>query len=49
MAIAAYKPLQEALDFPVNFTNYAAMLVGYPKRKYHRMPTRNEPRITWVA
>lgn len=48
MAIAAHKPLQEALEFPANFTNYAAMLVGYPRHKYHRMPTRNEPRITWA-
>ena len=49
MATAAHKPLQEALEYPANFTNYDAMLVGYPRYKYHRMPTRNEPRITWVA
>ncbi len=48
MGIASYKPLQEVLGFPDNFTNFATVLVGYPKYKYHRMPTRNEPRITWV-
>jgi len=49
MAIAGHKPIQEALEFPENFTNYAAILVGYPKYRYYRMPTRNEPRITWAA
>ncbi len=23
-------------------------VVGYPKYKYYRMPTRNEPIITWI-
>jgi len=48
MAIASYKPLQEALGLPESGTNYATILVGYPKYKYHRMPTRNEPRISWM-
>jgi hypothetical protein len=29
-------------------TNYGAMMVGYPKFKYPRMPARNEPRISWM-
>ena len=48
MAAAKHKPLQEALGFPENFTNYAALMLGYPKYKYVRMPKRNEARITWT-
>jgi hypothetical protein len=27
---------------------YAAAMVGYPKYKYHRMPLRNAPQVTWA-
>ncbi len=49
MAAAEYQPLRDALGIPENFTSYCALLVGYPKYRYHRMPTRNEPRISWAA
>lgn len=40
-AVLAWEPLDQ-------MTNYGAMMVGYPKFKYSRMPTRNAPRITWM-
>ncbi len=48
MAASTYKPLQEALGFPENFTNYGILMAGYPKYKYFSMPARNEARITWT-
>ena len=41
-------PLKEALGLKDGMENYAAMMVGFPKFKYHRMPTRNEPVVQWV-
>lgn len=48
MAASEYQPLREALGFHENYTCYAALLVGYPKYKYFRMPPRNEPKTTWA-
>lgn len=42
-----YPPLQEALGLPQGHQNFGALMIGYPKYKYHRIPLRNEPRITW--
>ena len=42
-----FPPMQEALDLPGGEVSFGAMMVGYPKYKYHRMPVRNEPVITW--
>lgn len=42
-----WKPLREALDLPKGHVPQGAVMVGYPKYKYHRLPARNEPRITW--
>ena len=47
-AIAEYQPLKDYLGLPENFTNYRALIVGYPKYKYHLLPTRNEPQICWA-
>ncbi len=48
MAILQWEPLREALKLPENMTNFGVMMVGYPKFKYSRMPTRNAPRISWL-
>jgi len=42
-----YPPMQEALDLPNGEVSFGAMMVGYPRYKYHRMPVRKEPEITW--
>lgn len=43
-----WPPLQEALGLPQGHVSHGAMMVGYPKFKYHRMPPRKAPRITWA-
>ncbi len=42
-----WPPMQEALDLPEEHISFGAMMVGYPKYKYQRLPLRNEARITW--
>ena len=42
-----YPPLQQALALPQDHLTYGAVMVGYPKFSYHRMPQRNELKITW--
>ena len=43
-----WPPLQKALGLPEGHVSYGAMMVGYSKYKYHRMPLRNVPKVTWV-
>jgi len=47
LAIENWPPLNKALNFPAGNKAFGAMLVGYPKYKYHRIPLRNEPKIIW--
>ena len=42
-----HAPLAERLGLPKNHRAFGAVMVGYPEYLYHRMPVRNEPRITW--
>ncbi len=46
-AAAFWKPLQEALELPEGHICFGSVMVGYPRYKYHRLPLRKEPRITW--
>lgn len=48
MAATAWKPLQDALGFEESLTNFGTMMLGYPKFRYKRMPTRNTPQVTWI-
>ena len=45
--VNAYPPLFEALGIPEDHSVYGAIMVGYPKFKYQRIPNRNQPRVTW--
>ena len=47
IAASTWKPMQNDLGLPEGNLSYGAMLVGYPKYKYHRLPLRNEPNIIW--
>ncbi len=47
LAATLWPPMQQALGLPPNHGSFGAMLVGYPKFKYHRLPLRNPARITW--
>ncbi len=42
-----WPPLKEALGLPDKNDPTGAMMIGYPKHNYHRIPLRNEARITW--
>jgi nitroreductase len=47
-AALSWPPLKEALGLAKDMENFGAMMVGYPKFRYHRMPTRNTPEISWL-
>jgi len=42
-----WPPILEALDLPGEHCVFGAVMVGYSRYPYKRMPVRNEPRITW--
>jgi nitroreductase len=46
-AATVFPPMQEALSLPEGRQCFGAMMVGYPKFSYHRLPTRKPPPITW--
>ncbi len=46
-AAASFRPLIKALGLPKGHINLGSMMLGYPKFKYHRLPTRKPPVITW--
>jgi len=46
-AATMWPPMQGALALPEGHTCFGAIMIGYPKYAYHRLPSRNEPRITW--
>ncbi|MFZ5597945.1 MAG: nitroreductase family protein [Bacillota bacterium] len=47
VAAAVFPPLIEALGLPEGRRVFGAMLLGYPKFKYYRIPVRKSPVITW--
>ena len=47
-AVNAYPPLFEALGLPDDHRAFGAVMVGYPKLKYQRLPLRNQPRVSWI-
>jgi nitroreductase/ferredoxin len=46
-ACGSYKPLQEALNLPEGHQVHGAMMVGYPKHNFSRIPLRNAPTVAW--
>ena len=46
-AARQWAPLKENLALPADQIVCGAMMVGYPRYRYHRLPLRNEPPITW--
>ncbi len=47
LAAADWPPILDALDLPEGETPTGALMLGYPKLRYRRIPTRNPARITW--
>jgi nitroreductase/NAD-dependent dihydropyrimidine dehydrogenase PreA subunit len=46
-AATLWPPMQQELGFPEGNVNFGAMMIGYPKFKYHRLPLRNDAEIIW--
>jgi nitroreductase/NAD-dependent dihydropyrimidine dehydrogenase PreA subunit len=46
-ATNSYPPLVEALNLPKDHKCFGAMMVGYPKLKFVRMPLRDPPAVAW--
>jgi len=46
-AVNGHPPLFKALGLPSDHIAFGAMMVGYPKFKYQRVPIRNRPRVAW--
>lgn len=48
-AAMQWEPLQQALGLEKRQVNFGAMMVGFPRFAYHRMPERKVPAIRWGA
>ncbi len=48
MGAAQWPPLRQTLALPEGHACFGAMMIGYPKYKYNRLPLRKDARITWV-
>jgi hypothetical protein len=46
-AATVFPPMQASLALPADHQVFGSMMIGYPKYRYHRMPCRKEPAITW--
>lgn len=47
IAASHWPPLKQALSLPEGHECFGAMMVGYPKYRYHRLPLRKKARVTW--
>jgi nitroreductase/NAD-dependent dihydropyrimidine dehydrogenase PreA subunit len=47
MAALSWPPLQEALALPAGEQFCGGIMLGEPRHRYHRLPDRREPDITW--
>lgn len=46
-AATMWPPMRDALQLPADHAPYGALLAGYPRFGYHRLPERKAPPITW--
>jgi nitroreductase/NAD-dependent dihydropyrimidine dehydrogenase PreA subunit len=46
-AATSFPPLMAALGLPEGHQSFGAMMVGYPRYRYQRLPERKTPHITW--
>jgi nitroreductase/NAD-dependent dihydropyrimidine dehydrogenase PreA subunit len=47
-AVNVHPPLFEALGLPAGHKAFGAVMVGYPKLRYQRLPLRREPKVKWI-
>ena len=48
LAATQYEPLKDALGIPNDHRLYGAMVVGYPKYSYRRIPPRNQAKVVML-
>ena len=48
LAASQHPPIREALGIPQDHRFFGAMIVGYPKYSYQRIPQRNQPNVSWL-
>jgi len=46
-AAGIFPPLMQELALPEGHKAFGAMMIGYPKYRYHKIPPRTAPRIIW--
>lgn len=46
-AARQWPPLQDALALPEGHVACGAMMIGFPRYRYYRLPLRNEAQVTW--
>ncbi len=46
-AAGMHEPLIKALKMPTGHKCFGAVMLGYPKYSYHRVPMRNKPLVAW--
>ena len=46
-AATTFPAMSDALSLPEGKMSFGAMMLGYPKFQYHRLPLRNPPSIIW--
>lgn len=46
-AANGHPPLREALGIPMDHSVFGALMYGFPRYRYHRVPPRLEARIEW--
>jgi nitroreductase/NAD-dependent dihydropyrimidine dehydrogenase PreA subunit len=46
--LMSWAPLRNVLGIPKSHISTSAILVGYPKYQYYRLPLRNKADITWI-
>ena len=47
-AANTYGPMADYLNLPEGHGVYAALMLGYPKYRYHRIPPRHEAKVRWM-
>jgi nitroreductase/NAD-dependent dihydropyrimidine dehydrogenase PreA subunit len=46
-AASTFPPLMEVMPVSEGHICFGSMMIGYPKYKYHRIPRRKAPKVTW--
>ncbi|GBC60585.1 nitroreductase [Desulfonema ishimotonii] len=44
----SFEPLKQYLNLPEGHRVYTALMLGYPKFKYHRIPPRQDAKLSWM-